>query len=148
VKFRLLVIDDEKNIREGLAESLTLDGYDVVCAADGDEGWKRFEKGDIDLVITDLRMPGLSGEELMHRILAEIPGFPVIILTGHGSVEGAVTAMQNGAWDFCTKPVDIDHLSLVVKRALDNSELVLQHRQMEEELKKQSNTWAIRTECR
>ena len=136
MKFRLLVIDDEKNIREGLAEALSMDGYDVECAADGDEGWKRFNKGDIDLVITDLRMPGMGGDELMRRIAAETPGLPVIILTGHGTVENAVAAMRDGAWDFFTKPVNLDRLSLVVKRALANRELVLQHRQMEEELER------------
>jgi DNA-binding NtrC family response regulator len=134
VNFRLLVIDDEKNIREGLAEALGGEGYDVACAADGDEGWKRFSNGDIDLVVTDLRMPGLGGEELMRRIVARSPGFPVIILTGHGSVEDAVTAMRDGAWDFITKPVDLDHLFVIVKRALANRELVFQHRRLEEEL--------------
>jgi len=134
MKFRLLVIDDEKNIREGLAESLKMDGYDVVCACDGEEGYRIFCATDIDLVITDLKMPGISGDELMRRILSQSPGFPVIILTGHGSVESAVNAMQDGAWDFLTKPVDLDHLSLKVKRALDNRELVFQHRRMEEEL--------------
>ncbi|MDR2952188.1 MAG: sigma-54 dependent transcriptional regulator [Treponema sp.] len=136
MNFRLLIVEDEKNIREGLAESLKLDGYEVVCAKDGDEGWNLFSGGDIDLVITDLRMPGLSGEELMRRILAQAPGFPVIILTGHGSVEGAVAAMREGAWDFLTKPVDLDHLTMKVKRALENRELFFQHRRMEEELER------------
>jgi len=142
MNFRLLVIDDEKNIREGLAEFLRGDGYDVVCAENGDEGWNCFCAGDVDLVITDLKMPGLSGDELMHRILSQAPGFPVIILTGHGTVESAVTAMRDGAWDFLSKPVDLDHLSLKVKRALDNRELFFQHRRMEEELqrKKQFNS--------
>jgi DNA-binding NtrC family response regulator len=143
VNFRLLIIDDEKNIREGLADFLKMEGYDVVCSADGDEGWKRFCSGDIDLVITDLRMPGLGGDELMRRILAQAPGFPVIILTGHGSVESAVDAMQDGAWDFLTKPVDLDHLSLKVKRALENRELVFQHRRMEEELERQKQFKSI-----
>ncbi len=134
--FRLLVIDDEKNIREGLAEYLRQEGYDVVCAENGDEGWKRFSEGDIDLVITDLRMPGIDGEKLMRRIVEQSPGFPVIILTGHGSVESAVTAMRDGAWDFLTKPVDMDHLSLKIKRALETRELVFKHRRMEEELQK------------
>jgi len=142
MKFRLLVVDDEKNIREGLAEYLLGDGYDVVCAENGEEGWKCFCGGDVDLVITDLKMPGLSGEELMKRILSQAPGFPVIILTGHGTVESAVAAMREGAWDFLSKPVDLDHLSLKVKRALDNRELFFQHRRMEEELgrKKQFNS--------
>jgi DNA-binding NtrC family response regulator len=134
VKFKLLIVDDEKNIREGLAASLEMDGYEAVCAADGDEGWKRFGKGDIDLVISDLRMPGMGGEELLRRILTETPGLPVIILTGHGTVENAVTAMRDGAYDFLTKPVNLDRLSLLVKRALANREMALRQRQMEEEL--------------
>jgi DNA-binding NtrC family response regulator len=134
VKFKLLVVDDEKNIREGLAASLQMDGYEVETAAAGDEGWKRFQKGDIDLVITDLRMPGISGEELLKRISAETPGVPVIVLTGHGTVENAVTAMRNGAYDFLTKPVNLERLSLLVKRALQNRELALRHHRLEEEL--------------
>ena len=137
MKFRLLIVDDEKNIREGLAAALEMDGHEVVTAAFGDEGWKRFQKGDIDLVITDLRMPGLSGEELLKRILGESPGIPVIMLTGHGTVETAVAAMRNGAYDFLTKPVNLDRLSLLVKRALQNRELILKHRRIEEELEHQ-----------
>jgi len=143
MNFRLLVIDDEKNIREGLSEFLQSDGYEVVCAADGDEGWNRFCAGDIDLVITDLKMPGFTGDELMRRILARAPGFPVIILTGHGTVESAVTAMREGAWDFLSKPVDLDHLSLKVKRALDTRELFFQHRRMEEELERKKQFKSI-----
>jgi DNA-binding NtrC family response regulator len=132
--FRLLVTDDEKNIRAGLAASLEMDGYEVVTAKDGLEAWKRFEKGDIDLVITVLRMPGMSGEELLRRIGTETPGTPVIVLTGHGTVENAVTAMRNGAYDFLTKPVNLDRLSILVKRALENRTLALNHKRMEEEL--------------
>ncbi|MDR2029566.1 MAG: sigma-54 dependent transcriptional regulator, partial [Treponema sp.] len=134
MQFKLLVVDDEKNIREGLAASLEMDGHKVETAADGDEGLRCFQRGDIDLVITDLKMPGLSGEELLKRIGAEMPGIPVIVLTGHGTVENAVEAMRNGAYDFLTKPVNLDHLSLLVKRALKNQELALQHRRLEEEL--------------
>lgn len=141
--FRLLVVDDEKNIREGLAAALELDGYDVVLAADGNEGWRRFQKGDVDLVITDLRMPGVTGEELLKRIGAEAPGLPVIVLTGHGTVENAVEAMRNGAYDFITKPVNLDRLSLLVKRALQNRELARQHRELQEELERKQQIDAI-----
>ncbi|MDR2943165.1 MAG: sigma-54 dependent transcriptional regulator [Treponema sp.] len=136
MKFRILIIDDEKNIREGLAEYLQEDGYEVECAKDGEEGWNFFNNGDVDLVITDLRMPGIGGEEILRRILAQAPGFPVIVLTGHGTVETAVNAMRDGAWDFLTKPVDMDHLSLKIKRALENRELVFKHRQMTEEIER------------
>ena len=141
--FRILVIDDEKNIREGLAEYLQTDGYDVVCAENGDEGWMLFNKGDIDLIITDLKMPGLCGEELMKKILSHSPGFPVIILTGHGTIDIAVSAMRMGAWDFLSKPVDLDHLSLKVKRALEARELYFQNRRIEEELERKKQFKSI-----
>ena len=143
MRFRLLVVDDEKNIREGLAASLEMDGYQVETAADGDAALRRFRKGDIDLLITDLRMPGLSGEELLKRVDAETPGIPVIVLTGHGTVENAVEAMRNGAYDFLTKPVDLGHLSLLVKRALQSRELLLKHRRLEEELERQKGFTAM-----
>ncbi|MDR2151149.1 MAG: sigma-54 dependent transcriptional regulator [Spirochaetaceae bacterium] len=134
MKFKLLIVDDEKNIRTGLAAALELDGHEVVTAGTGDEGLKRFQKGDIDLVITDLRMPGLAGEDLLKHISAETPGIPVIILTGHGTVENAVAAMRNGAYDFLTKPVNLDRLSLLVRRALKARELEIRHRRMEEDI--------------
>ena len=143
MKYRLLVVDDEKNIREGLAAGLELSGHEVVTAADGAEGIKRFLKGDIDMVIADLRMPGLTGDELLKKIQHESPGTPVILLTGHGTVEAAVEAMRNGAWDFLTKPVNLDHLSLLVKQALDNRELFLKHLRLEEELARRKSFQAI-----
>ena len=136
MKYRLLVAEDEKNIREGLADALRMDGHDVETAADGSEALKRFHKGDIDMVVTDLKMPGLSGRELLEKIQEESPGTPVIILTGHGTVESAVKAMRLGAWDFLTKPVNLDYLLLLVKQALDNRELVLRHKRLEEELER------------
>ena len=137
MRFNVLVADDEKNIREGLAEALRLEGYGVSTVEDGDLAWARYEKGDIDLVITDLKMPGVSGEELLKRVETETPGVPVIVLTGHGTVENAVEAMRNGAYDFLTKPLDLDRLSLLVKRALASRELFLRHRRLEEELDRQ-----------
>jgi DNA-binding NtrC family response regulator len=134
MKFTILVIDDEKNIRTGLGAALEMDGYDVVLAADGAEGLEIALHSAIDLVITDLRMPGVSGEEVLRRVTTETPGIPVIVLTGHGTVENAVEAMRSGAYDFLTKPLDLERLSLLVKRALQNRELVLQHRELEKEL--------------
>lgn len=134
MKFTILVIDDEKNIREGLGAALELEGYSVMLAANGEEGLDLALHADIDLVITDLRMPGISGEEVLRRVCTETPGVPVIVLTGHGTVENAVEAMRSGAYDFLTKPLNLDRLSLLVKRALQNRELVLQHRELEREV--------------
>ena len=86
----VLIIDDEKNIREGLAAALEMEGYTVALAADGKQGLARMVKGDIDLVITDLRMPEISGEQVLAKVAAENPGVPVIVLTGHGSIDSAV----------------------------------------------------------
>ena len=134
MNFTILIIDDEKNIREGLSAALELDGYSVKLAANGVEGLALIEKGDIDLVITDLRMPGISGEEVLAKVRGESPGIPVIVLTGHGSIDTAVDAMRNGAYDFLTKPLSLDRLSLIVKRALAGRELEIRHSSLQQEL--------------
>jgi DNA-binding NtrC family response regulator len=138
MKYNVLVVDDEKNIREGLGKVLELDGYGVLLASDGVQALEHVERGDVDLVITDLKMPNLSGEEVLRRSAALSPNLPVIILTGHGTIENAVQAMKDGAYDYLTKPVNMDHLSLLVQRALSTRELMLQHRAVLEELQKKS----------
>ena len=134
MKSTILVIDDEKNIREGLAADFEMDGYSVKVAANGQEGLDFLAKGDIDLVITDLRMPGISGEEVLRRVTTEMPGIPVIVLTGHGSIDAAVQAMRDGAYDFLTKPLNLDQLGMIVTRALESRELKLQHSQLLKEV--------------
>jgi DNA-binding NtrC family response regulator len=138
MKFNILVVDDEKNIRVGLGKSLELDGYNVLLAGDGRQALSTVEEKEVDLIIADLKMPNLSGEELLKKMTTSYPTIPVIILTGHGSIEAAVNAMRDGAYDFLTKPVNLDRLSLLVKRALSNRELVLRHRALQEELEKRS----------
>ena len=138
MKFTILVVDDERNIREGLAEALALEGYEVATAADGEEALAVMGREEVDLVITDLRMPRLAGDELLKRIAAGWPTVPVIILTGHGTIETAVQAMRDGAYDFLTKPVDLERLGLLVKRALATRELALQYRELREEVEHKS----------
>lgn len=134
MKFTLLIIDDEKNIREGLGANFEMEGYNVKLAENGQQGLEFISKGDIDLVITDLRMPGISGEEVLRKVTTETPGIPVIVLTGHGSIDSAVDAMRNGAYDFLTKPLNLDQLTMIVKRALQARELSLQHKQLKKEV--------------
>jgi len=136
--YNILVVDDEKNIREGLGKVLELDGYKVLLACDGKEAIQKLDRGDIDLVITDLKMPNLSGEEVLQKATGGSPNLPVIILTGHGTIENAVQAMKNGAYDYLTKPVNMDRLSLLVQRALSARELMLQHRALQEEFQKRN----------
>ncbi|HPE88083.1 MAG TPA: sigma-54 dependent transcriptional regulator [Spirochaetia bacterium] len=143
MRFTVLVVDDEKNIREGLGEYLRLDGYDVELAADGREGVALADRGGVDLVITDLRMPALSGGELLKHVVSRYPSVPVIVLTGHGTVEDAVDAMRSGAYDFITKPVNLDHLSILVKRALERRELSRRNEELLEEIETQRRTSSI-----
>jgi DNA-binding NtrC family response regulator len=138
MKYNILVVDDEKNIREGLAKLLALEGHQTIPAADGREALALLERGDIDLVVTDLRMPNLPGEELLRRAQAGTPGLPVIILTGHGTIESAVQAMKEGAYDYLTKPVEMGHLTLLVTRALSEWEVKRQYREALKELQKRS----------
>ena len=139
MKFNLLIVDDEKNIREGLGKALEMEGYNVFLAENGREGLETIQKNDMDLVIADLKMPELSGEELLKRISSSYPTLPVIILTGHGTIESAVDAMRNGAYDFLTKPVNLDRLSILVNRALSNRSLILEHRALQVEVEKNRN---------
>lgn len=135
MSFNILVIDDEKNIREGLAMALEDEGYTVLQAEDGKKGLERALYDDVDLIVTDLRLPYLSGEEILKKVVREMPAIPVIVLTGHGSVELAVEAMRIGAYDFLTKPLDLDRLFRLIKRALENRSLTLQKKELESVLK-------------
>ncbi len=134
MKRSILIVDDEKNIRNGLAMAMELEGYDTLTAEDGSAAWALMGKKDVDLVITDLRMPNLSGEQLLQKISAAYPRMPVIILTGHGTIETAVDAMRKGAIDFFTKPVELDRLSLVVKKALSTTDLYAEHERLKAEV--------------
>lgn len=132
----LLIADDEKNILSGLRLAFEDEGYTVITASDGKEAWEKLQKNIVDLVITDLRMPEMDGYELLKRISSSYPTLPVIVLTGHGTIETAVETMRDGAIDFFTKPVDIDKLSLVVRKSITATELKEQNRKLSEELKK------------
>ena len=137
--FTILTIDDEENIRNGLADNFELEGYNVQKAANGKEGLELIDKGGIDLVITDLRMDGISGEEVVRQVTTKYPGIPIIVLTGHGSIDDATAAIKCGAFDFLTKPLDLDHLNLVVKNALKGREQSLKITELQEKLRKNAS---------
>ena len=135
----ILTIDDEENIRNGLADNFELEGYDVKQASSGEEGLEIIAQGGIDLVITDLRMDGINGSEVVKRVTSEHPGIPIIVLTGHGSIDDATAALKSGAFDFLTKPLDLDHLNKIVKNALQGKILAEQNRELQAKLLKSQN---------
>ena len=134
---RLLIADDEVFIREGLQEALQQPGFTIDTAKDGHEARDLLQRQTYHLVITDLRMPGLGGMELLGEIRDCHPDAQTIILTAYGSVTTAVEAMKKGAFDFITKPVDLVHLRLLVDRAIDRLELLSENRKLHHRLENQ-----------
>ena len=131
---RILIADDEVFIREGLADALREPGFDIHTAEDGDEARRQLEQQSFDVVLLDLRMPGASGMDLLDHLREHHPDSHPIILTAHGSVDTAVEAMKKGAFDFVTKPFDLDHIRLVVNRALDRTQLLRENRELHDRL--------------
>lgn len=144
MKYTILVIDDEEGIRSGLVTNFEMEDYLVKSAKTGQEGLKIIEEdADIDLVITDLKMDGGSGEEVLKRVVSTHPAIPVIILTGHGSIDLAVKAMRCGAYDFLTKPLNLDELNVIVKRALETRALKIEHKALLNKIEKKNAFDAI-----
>jgi len=120
---KLLLVDDEESILRVLSMSLRSDGYDVVTAGSGEQGLQQFRTEHPSIVLTDVRMPGMNGIELLQRIKDLNPDAEVIIITGHGDVDVAIEALQNGASDFIQKPVKDDALSIALSRAKEKIEI-------------------------
>ncbi|MEO8098545.1 MAG: sigma-54 dependent transcriptional regulator [Acidobacteriota bacterium] len=121
---RILVVDDDENLRWVLKTQLEDLGYTVSSAADGEEALAAIEKEPPALVLTDLKMPGLSGIELLGRIRSEYPEVPAVVITAYGTIQSAVQAMRLGAYDYLTKPIDFEELAIVVNRVLEHFRLV------------------------
>jgi len=120
---RILVVEDEENLRRVTQLRLQQSGYEVATAADGLQALEVLKRQPQDLVLTDLRMPGLSGMDLLRRVREDFPETVVIVLTAFGTIESAVEAMRLGAQDYLIKPVNSDALKLVVERALEHHRL-------------------------
>ena len=115
---RILIVDDEPSIRRVLRAQLNRDGYDVTAAENGAEAITLLEREPFELVVTDLKMPGVGGMELLAYCATNFPGLPVILITAHGTVDSAVEAIKLGAQDYITKPFDQDDLRHVIQKAL------------------------------
>ncbi|TRZ88895.1 sigma-54-dependent Fis family transcriptional regulator [bacterium] len=118
-KNRILVVDDDHAMRLALSESLESCGYDIVAAENGREALELFRKGKFDLVVTDMKMPGMTGIEVLRGVKELSPEIPVILITAYGTVGTAVEAMKEGAAEFIMKPFSLDDLEAVVKRVLN-----------------------------
>src|SRR5256885_39521 len=130
----LLIADDDPGLRESLERTLTREGFRVILASDGGGALERLQGGGIDLVVTDLKMPGLTGIEVLRAAKAIAPDVDVILLTAFGTVEEAVKAMKDGAYDFLTKPFRREQLLKLISKALERRDLIEQNRALKKQL--------------
>lgn len=130
----VLLVDDDEGVRFTLGEVLSDLEVDVVEAKDGTEAIQRLEDGPVDLVITDLRMPGADGMAVLRRAVELHPGINVVMITAHGSEAAAVEAMKQGAFDYFAKPFDVDEIADVVTRATETARLLHENRRLRAEL--------------
>ncbi len=137
----ILIVDDQRSMCEMLEADLKLRGYSPVAVTSAAAAWETFQRGDIDVVLTDVRMPGTGGIDLCRQIVDERPEIPVIVMTAFGSIETAVAALRAGAYDFITKPVELDLLAAALERAL-------KQRRLQKEIQKLSETIDHRTSFR
>jgi two-component system response regulator HydG len=143
-RLRVLVVDDDQAIREALSRTLEKLGYDVVLANDGQAGLDRLREGEIHILLADLQMPKLGGQELLKAARAIAPDVEVIVITGHGTVEDAVEAMKEGAYDFITKPFKRVQLERTIRRAAEKQALAMQNRRLQSRLDEiQGAGWII-----
>jgi len=133
-KGRIVVIDDETNAADALEQLLLEDGYEVAKARDGQAGLQLLEGFDADIVLTDLRMPGLDGLQVLAKAKDVRPDALVIVMTAFGTVKTAVQAMKLGADDYLSKPFDVEELQLAVQRAMERKQLRLETRNLRERL--------------
>jgi len=134
---KILVIDDEPCIRDSIVEFLMDFGFEILEAGDGVTGLEYFEKYDPDLILCDLRMPGMDGLEILETVVTKKPGTPVIIVSGAGNISDTIEALRLGAWDYITKPIqDMNVLCHAVEKAFERLDLINEKRRYQEDLEK------------
>ena len=120
----ILIIDDEKAIRRTLAEILSYEGYKIEEASDGEDGLKKFSSTTFDVVLCDVKMPKMDGLEFLEKAKEINPDVPIVVISGHGNIETAVEAVKKGAFDYISKPPDLNRLLITLRNALDKQTLV------------------------
>lgn len=121
---KILIIDDEKAICNTLKDILLYEKYEVDVANDGEEGVKKAQSNSYDLVLCDIKMPKMDGHEVLSKLMEINPELPVVMISGHGTIETAVDAIRKGAYDYIAKPPDLNRLLVTVRNALDRTSLI------------------------
>ena len=121
---KILLIEDDVNIATGLQKVMRANRYDVTALSRGDEGLQRAMQEHFDVVVTDLKLPGLDGLELVKQLHKEKPKLPIILITAHGTTETAIEATKGGAFDYLPKPFEVDELLDLTAKAIESSRLM------------------------
>jgi len=132
----ILVIDDEKSIRNTLQEVLEYENHKVDLATNGSEGLDLFNSHDYDIVLCDIKMPGMDGIEVLEKLVQRSHDIPVIMISGHGNIDTAVEAIKKGAYDFIEKPLDLNRLLVTMRNATERNELVTETRVLKRRISK------------
>lgn len=134
----ILVIDDEKAIRNTLRDILSFEGFEVEEAADGTEGLEMIKSKDYDCILCDVKMPKMDGLEVLEKVKELKPDIPFVVISGHGNIETAVDAVKKGAYDFISKPPDLNRLLITIRNAMDKSSLVTETKQLRKRIARNS----------
>src|SRR3982750_303400 len=132
----ILIIDDEKAIRKTLSEILSFEGYKIDEASDGEEGLKRFKDKTYDVVLCDIKMPKMDGMEFLEKSRQANPDVPLIMISGHGTIETAVEAVKKGAFDYISKPPDLNRLLITLRNATDKTQLMTETKTLKRKISK------------
>jgi two-component system, NtrC family, nitrogen regulation response regulator NtrX len=133
---RILVIDDEKPIRNTLSEILEYEGHEVELASDGLEGIEKAKEDKFDIILCDIKMPKMDGVEVIEKLMEFCPEVPVIMISGHGTVETAVETLKKGAYDFIEKPLDLNRLLVSIRNALERKDLIVETQKLKRKVSK------------
>jgi len=133
---KLLIVDDERTIRSTLREILEYENHQVEEAVDGAEGWEKIQKGGFDILLSDIKMPKIDGTELLDKVIASGIDCPVIMISGHGTIETAVECIKKGAYDYIAKPLDLNRLMITLRNALDKSTLIQETKTLRKKINK------------
>ncbi|MGE5750654.1 MAG: sigma-54-dependent transcriptional regulator, partial [Nitrospirota bacterium] len=123
---KVVIVDDDESVRWVLKKSLEKEGIETALAKDGAEALERIKEGDIAIMLMDIRMPGMSGFEALEKIREEGRGISVIIMTAQATMQNAIEAMRRGAFDYITKPFDLDEVNILVRKAIEVRRLSLE----------------------
>jgi DNA-binding NtrC family response regulator len=140
---KILVIDDERAIRKILTEILTFEGFEIEEASDGAEGLKMINEREYDCILCDIKMPKMDGIEVLAEARKTKPDIPFIVISGHGNLETAVEAVRKGAYDYISKPPDLNRLLITIRNAMDKGQLVTETKQLRSKINRKSGAEMI-----